>query len=60
MATSTFERKIEISDTDALKRLIHIMAADAPEAPISTCPFSTIERKRSEDLLKQFLSHSNH
>lgn len=59
MATSTFERKIEISDPESLKKLIHVMTADAPEISISTHPFSTAERKRSENLLKQFLSRSN-
>ena len=56
MATSTFERKIEISDTASLKKLVDVMAADAPKKPLSTRPFSTAERDRSEYLLKRFLS----
>jgi hypothetical protein len=60
MATSTFERKIEISDTESLKKLIDVMTTDIPEKPLSTHPFSNAERDRSEDLLKQFLSRSSH
>jgi len=56
MATSTFERKIEISDTASLKKLVDVMTADAPKEPLSTHPFSTAERDRSEYLLKRFLS----
>ena len=51
MATSTFERKIEISDTASLKKLVDVMTADAPKKPLSTP-----ERDRSEYLLKRFLS----
>ena len=52
MATSTFDRKIEISTPEALKRLINVMNSEAPK-PLSTHPFSTEERKRGELLLKQ-------
>lgn len=58
MATSTFDRKIEITDMESLKKLMKIMSADAPK-PISEHPFSDNDRKRGEQLLDQWLSHSN-
>lgn len=45
MATSTFDRRLEITDTDSLKKLIEVMESDAPE-PISQRPFSDEDRKR--------------
>lgn len=60
MATSTFERKIEIRDTKSLKKLMCVMTDDTVPKSLSKNPFSTGERKRSEKLLKQFLSRSGH
>lgn len=60
MATSTFDRKIEIQDVESLKKLIDVMNADAPQKPLSQHPFSDAERERSERLLKQCLSRSKH
>lgn len=60
MATSTFERKIEITSPDALKRLAEVMTAEPPKQPLSTHPYGRAERERSEDLLKQWLSRSKH
>ena len=60
MATSTFERKIEISNVEDVKRLIQVISSDAPKKPLSTNPYGSEERKRSESLLKQCLSRSNH
>lgn len=60
MATSTFERKIEIKDSESLKKLIDVMSADVPAKPLSRHPFSDAERDRSEKLLKQCLSRSKH
>ena len=56
MATNTFERKIELNTPESIKKLAEIMEADAPVKPLSTHPFSTEERDRSEKLLKQYLS----
>ena len=56
MATSTFERKIEITDPEAIKRLIEVMAKEPPEKPLSEHPYTSAERERSEQLLKRFLS----
>ena len=60
MATSTFERKIEISNVDDVKRLIQVLGSDAPKKSLATHPYDSEERKRSESLLKQCLSRSNH
>ena len=56
MATSTFDRKIELSTTESVKKLMEVMQEDAPVKPLSQHPFSSVERERSERLLKQFLS----
>ena len=60
MATSTFDRKIEISDPESVKKLLAVMADDSPARPISTTPYTDAERKRSEGLLKRCLSRSKH
>ena len=57
MATNTFERKLEINDIDSLKRLFDVMSVDPPLKPFSQHSFSDSERDRSEQLLKQCLSH---
>ncbi len=59
MATNTFERKIQINDSKSLKKLAELIASEPPKASLSDHPFSTTERARSDELLKQFLSHSN-
>lgn len=58
MATSTFDRKIEITDPDSLQRLIALMEKDVPKRPLSQHPYTASERERSEQLLKQCLSRS--
>ena len=60
MATNTFERRIEFSSPEALEKLAEVMASDPPEQPISTHPYGSVERERSEELLKQWLYRSNH
>ena len=57
MATSTFERKIEIKSEDSIKKLMRVIETDAPTKTISKPPYSAKERDRSEALLKQYLSH---
>lgn len=59
MATSTFDRKIEITDIESLRKLVKVMNTDTPN-PISEHPFSDNDRKRGEQLLDQWLYHSNH
>ena len=56
MATSTFDRKIELNTTESVKKLMEVMQEDAPVKPLSQHPFSSVERERSDRLLKQFLS----
>ena len=56
MATSTFERKIEIKSEDSIKKLMRVIETDAPTKTISKHPYSAKERDRSEALLKQYLS----
>lgn len=58
MATSTFERKIEISDPESVKKLFAVMAKDTSQKPISEHPYTVVERERSDQLLKQCLSRS--
>lgn len=58
MATSTFDRKIEINDDESADNLIKILTADEPKKPSSRHPFSYEDRKRSEELLRHYLSHS--
>lgn len=56
IVTNTFERKIELNTSESIKKLADIMKSEAPVKPLSTRPFSTTERDRSEKLLKQYLS----
>lgn len=58
MTTNTFERKIQISDTEALKRLVDIMTSPTPEKSLSEHPYTAVDRERGEQLLKQCLSRS--
>lgn len=58
MATSTFERKIEITDPESVKKLISIMEKDAPTKSLSDHPYTQAERERSVSLLKQCVSRS--
>lgn len=58
MATSTFERKIEITDPESIKKLLAVMAEEAPKMPLSEHPYTAAERERSEKLLELCLSRS--
>lgn len=60
MATNTFERKIEITDFESLKKLVYVMEKDVPTTPLSNTPYTSVERERSDQLLKQCLSRSRH
>ena len=52
MSTSTFDRRIEITDSESVKKLLAIMAKESPKDPISRHPYTAAERKKSERLLK--------
>lgn len=58
MATSTFERRIEISSPDSLEKLANILSDTSKIKPVSAAPYTKADRDRGEQLLKQFLSHS--
>lgn len=53
MATSTFDRKIEIKDIESIKRLMKLMSDETPSNPINKSPSFEKERERGEFLLKQ-------
>ena len=58
MATSTFERRIVISEAEAQQKLKEILESEAPARKLSKPSFSGAERERSEELLRRYLSHS--
>lgn len=53
MAASTFERRIVISNKEALQRLERIANEQTSKEPISKHPFSAEDRKRGEELLER-------
>lgn len=53
MATSTFERKIELNSPEAVVRLAKIMSDETPRKPLTVRSFSQEERDRSEQLLRK-------
>ena len=55
MATSTFDRKIEIKNPEAIRNLASIIASDPPKEPFSKHPYGQAEREKSNALLKQWL-----
>ncbi len=58
MATATFDRTFVITDPESKQKLGKIMNSKEPTKPVSAIPFSEKDRKRSEEVLKQFLSRS--
>ena len=58
MATSTFERKICIQSPNAVRRLSRAMNPKNNKKTNSVPIYTSEERSRSEDLLKQLLSPS--
>lgn len=58
MATSTFERKIEVRDAESVKKLFCAMDIDKPVGTISARPYTKDERERGILLLRQCLSRS--
>ena len=58
MATNTFERKIEISDPESVKKILTIMTKEKSQEPLTTHPNTKAQRERSNQLLKQCLSRS--
>ena len=58
MATSTFERKLEIKNPEYARKLIALMEDERPVKPISDHPYTDAERERGVALFKQCLSRS--
>ena len=58
MATSTFERKIELTEPKSVQKLREVMERDAPKTPFSDHPYTAQERERSLRLFRQCLSRS--
>lgn len=58
MPTSTFDRNITLTNPASVKKFYRILNADAPKRHISQHPYSESERKKSEELLKLYLSCS--
>lgn len=56
MATSTFDRKLEITSPESIQKLIDIMNSEPPVKPLSEHPFSEEDRRKGEELLKRYLS----
>ena len=59
MATATFDRTFVISNTESKQKLLKILDSGKSEKTHPVASFSEDKRKRSEELLKQFLSRSN-
>lgn len=58
MATSTFERKIEIKTPESIRRLATILSNDTKARPISVAPFSKKDRDKVEMLLSRLATRS--
>lgn len=56
MATSTFDRRLELNTIESVKKLIEVIQEEAPVKPLSQHPFSSVERDKAESLLCEFLS----
>lgn len=58
MATSTFDRKIEIIEPESIRKLMAVMTKDALKKPLSEHLYTDVEREESERLLMQCLLRS--
>ena len=58
VATSTFKRKIEITDPESVLKLIEVMGEDTPAKALADQPYTQEKRERSALLLKQCLSRT--
>lgn len=56
MATSAFDRRLELNTIESVKKLIEVIQEEAPVKPLSQHPFSSVERDKVESLLCEFLS----
>lgn len=60
MATSTFSRKIELNNEKSVDQLVSILTDKKKPKPLSSHPYTDADRKKGEELLKRYLSHSSH
>lgn len=60
MATSSFDRKLEVLDAESREKLMRFLESDKPVKPITRPLFSATERDRGEKLLARCLSHYKH
>ena len=58
MSTSTFDRRIEITDSESVKKLLAIMAKEPSKDPISRHPYTEVEREKCDRLIRQCLMRS--
>ncbi len=59
MATNTFERKIEITNPSAVRKLAAVMETESPMRPLSKRPYGVTDREKSDALLTKWLSRSS-
>ena len=60
MATSSFDRRIEITDPEAIKKLAEVIAKEVPKKTLSNHPYTDAEKERSREILKRYLARSKH
>lgn len=58
MATSTFDRPLEITDPEVVLKLLAIAETEAPKEPFSKYPYTDEVRKRGEELIRRCLARS--
>lgn len=58
MSTNTFDRRIAITESKDVERLLDIMQEETPIRPLSEHPYAQEERQRSEALLDGCLRRS--
>ena len=58
MATATFDRTFVVTSPESKKKILEILDSKESVKSAPVTPLSEERRRRSEDLLKQFLSRS--
>lgn len=59
MATSTFDRPLEITDPEVVLKLLAIAETEPPSKPFSEYRYTDEVRKRGEEIFRICLSHSD-
>lgn len=60
MATSTFNRKIELNNEKSVDKFADIMTDRQKPKPLSSHPYTDTDRKKGDDLLNRYLFRSKH